>query len=251
MQKILVILPYKQSGSQGNELKLSLRCWKKFCNFDYHFIVIGEFDECLKNEFTWVEFIKCKSIEKIEGQYNPHLDILNKFKIIFEMYSNTYDGFIYMTDDEYAIKPFDLTDITTIYYLNLTFNGQKDKPTYFWDHDKWKTKQLLEKNNLPCINYTTHYPYYMEFKKLEEICIKFNMLHESYVFDDVYFNYFEHEYPIKVDNIRLGIWNYRIYKTKFNRALYNPNIKFICNSVNGWSKELENSLEQLIKGENT
>ena len=249
MQKILVILPYKQSSSQGNELKLSLRCWKKFCKFDYHFIVIGEFDEYFKIEFPWVEFIKCKSIEKIKGQYNPHLDIQNKFNIIKEIYSNIYNGFIYMTDDEYAIKPFELEDITTVHYLSKSFIGQKDKPTWFWNHDKWKTRQLLDKEKLPHINYTTHYPYYMEFGKLEEICIKFNMLHESYVFDDVYFNYFEHDKPILVNTIRLGIWSKEIYDNEFNNAINNPNIKFVCNSVKGWCKELENSLEQILKEE--
>ena len=56
-QEILIVLPYKQSGSQGNEIKLTLSAWKKFCKFDYHFIVIGEFDNKLKIEFPWVEFI--------------------------------------------------------------------------------------------------------------------------------------------------------------------------------------------------
>lgn len=246
-QEILIVLPYKQNGSQGNEIKLALNAWKKFCTFNYHFIVIGEFDNQIKIEFPWIEFIECKSLQKIEGQYNPHLDIQNKFKIIEEKYSNIYNGFIYTCDDYYPIKLFELKDITTIYYLNLTFNGQENKPTNYWNHDKWKTKQLLEKYHLPTINYTTHYPYYMEFEKLKEIRERFNMLNESYVFDDVYFNYFKHEDPIQINTIRLGIWNKKIYETEFQNAINNPDIKFICNSVDGWSKELEQSLEEIIK----
>lgn len=242
----LIVLPYKQSGSQGNEIKLALNGWKKFCQFKYRFIVIGEFNDSLKIEFPWVTFINCPSIEQKEGQYNPHLDILNKFKVIYRLYAQEYDGFIYMVDDNYAIKPFTKEDMMKIYYFKKEFNGNVNAPTNFWSHDKWKTRQLLDKEKLPHVNYTTHFPYYMEFTKLKEICDKFNLYNESYVFDDIYFNYFKHEEPIQVNIIRLGIWNKTIFNNEFQNAVNNPNIKFICNSVEGWSEELEKGLEKLI-----
>ena len=245
-QETLVVLPYKQSSAQGNEIRLTLNGWRKFCQFKYHFIVIGEFDESLKQEFPWVEFIYCPSVPKKEGQYNPHLDIQNKFKVVSRMYSQIYDGFIYMTDDEYAVKPFELDDITKIYYHSSDFFGRENQPTSYWNHDKWKTKQLLVKESLPHINYTTHYPCYFEFKKLDIIWKKYNMLNESYVFDDVYFNYFTHPEPILDSEIRLGIWNNDIFKNEFQKAVNNPRIKFMCNSVEGWSKELEESLNTIV-----
>lgn len=246
-EETLVVLPYKQGGSQGNEIRICLNAWRKFCQFNYHLVVIGEFNETLKNEFPWVEFIYCPSAPKKPNQYNPHLDIQNKFKIISRMYSQIYDGFIYLTDDEYAIKPFELTDITKIYCHSFSFTGDKNAPTSYWNYDKWKTRQLLDRYNLPHINYTTHYPCWFDFKKFEEIRKKFNMLEESYVFDDVYFNYFEHEEPVLDTTIRLGIWNYGIYKNEFQKAVENPNIKFMCNSVEGWSKDLEESLWKILK----
>ena len=242
----LVVLPYKQDNSQGNEIRLSLKGWKKFCKFKYQFIVIGEFDDKLKEEFPWVTFLKYKSSPKKEDQYNPHLDINNKFNIIYKKYGNAYDGFIYMTDDEYAVKQFDFNDIEKIYYHSKEFIGDQKAPTSYWRHDKWKTRQLLDRENLPHINYTTHYPCYFEFKKFKEIQDKFNLLEESYVFDDVYFNYYKHEEPIKDDEIRLGIWNKKIFEEEFQKALDNPNIKFCCNSVEGWSKELEKELEKIV-----
>ena len=246
-KETLIVMPYKQNGSQGNEIRLSLNGWRKFCQFKYYFIVIGEFDKSLKKEFPWVKFIYCPSVQKKEGQYNPHLDIQNKFKVVSRMYSQIYDGFIYITDDEYAVKPFELTDITKIYYHALEFIGNEKSPTSYWSHDKWKTRQLLDKEGLPHVNYTTHYPCYFEFKKMDEIRNKYNLLEESYVFDDVYFNYFKHEEPILDSTIRLGIWNKDIFKNEFQKAIDNPNIKFICNSVDGWSKELENNLEIITK----
>jgi hypothetical protein len=57
----LIVLPYKQSVAQGNEIRIALNGWKKFCQFRYHFVVIGEFNESIEKEFPWVEFIYCKS----------------------------------------------------------------------------------------------------------------------------------------------------------------------------------------------
>jgi len=246
-KEILVVMPYKQSGSQGNEIRITLTGWRKFCQFKYKFVVIGEFDESLKNEFPWVRFIECPSVPKKEGQYTPHLDIQNKFKAIARSYAQEYDGFIYMTDDEYAIKPFNLDDITKTHYHALEFVGNEKAPKSYWNYDKWKTRQLLDREGLPHVNYTTHYPCYFEFKKMEEIRKKYRLLEESYVFDDVYFNYFKHEEPILDSTIRLGVWNKDIFKNEFQKAVDNPNIKFICNSVEGWSKELENNLEIITK----
>lgn len=244
---VLVVLPYKQRSSQGNEIRIALNGWRKFCQFNYRFVVIGEFDEQLRNEFPWVRFIECPTKEKKEDQYNPHLDIMNKFKAIARLYAQEYDGFIYMTDDEYAIKPFNLDDITKTHYHALEFVGNEKAPKSYWNYDKWKTRQLLDREGLPHINYTTHYPCYFEFKKMEEIRKKYNLLEESYVFDDVYFNYFKHEEPILDNTIRLGVWNKDIFKNEFQKAVDNPNIKFICNSVEGWSKELEDNLKIITK----
>ena len=240
---VLVVMPYKQSGSQGNEIRLALSGWRRFCQFKYRFVVIGEFDESLVTEFPWVRFINCPSVPKNKEQYNPHLDIINKYRIISRLYGQEYNGFIKIMDDQYPIKPFELKDVTSIYYHASTFIGCEKCPTSFWRHDKWKTRQLLDKENLPHINYTTHHPCYFEFEKLKEIWDKFNMRNESYVLEDVYFNYFKHEEPKLDSHIRLGIWN---KSTSIQGAINNPNIKFVCNSVDGWSKELEDELRKII-----
>ena len=242
----LVVLPYKQNGSQGNEIWLALNGWKKYCNFKYHFIVVGTFSPSLKNDFPWVEFIDCPSLPNKNGQFHQHLDVQYCMEVVACKYSNVYDGFIWMVDDNYAIKSFEIEDITTVHYHSSNFIGCEKCPASFWRHDKWKTRQLLDDNNLPHYNYTTHYPCYFEFKKLKEIWDKFNMRNESYVLEDIYFNYFKHEEPILDSTIRLGIWNKDIFKNEFQKAVDDPNIKFVCNSAEGWSKELENNLEEIV-----
>ena len=246
-KETLVVLPYKQRGSQGNEIRLALNGWRKYCQFNYHFVVIGEFDESLKNEFPWVEFIYCGSLPKIESQYNQHLDVQHCMECVMKKYDKIYDGFIWMVDDNYAIKSFTLNNITTIHHINSDFQGIQEQPSTYWNHDKWKTKQLLDRENLPHYNYTTHFPCYFEFKKLKEIWDKFNMRNESYVLEDIYFNYFSHSEPIHANKIRLGIWSKDIFNRDFQNAVSDPNIKFVCNSVEGWSKELEDELEKIVK----
>ena len=244
-KEMLVVLPYKQSASQGNEIRMALRGWKKYCRFPYHFVVIGEFDEALVNEFPWVEFIVCPQLENKEGQYNPHLNVQHCIEILNKRFSNIYNGFITMADDEYAIKDFCLDDIMTIHHHSLSFVGSEKSPTSFWSHDKWKTRQLLDRENLPHVNYTTHYPCFFEFKRLKEICRKFNLSEESYVLEDIYFNYFKHEEPILDSQIRFGVWGKEINNNEFNKAIENPSIKFMCNSNEGWSKEFEDNIRKL------
>jgi len=245
-KEILVVLPYKQAGSQGNELYLTLNLWRKFCTFKYHFVVIGEFDTKLSEKFPWVEFIYSKIRDKVEGQYNQHLDVAAKFMEVMDKYDEQYSGFIWIADDNYAVKPFKLSDITQVHYHSLSFVGEKNTPTNFWRHDKWKTRQLLDELGLSCVNYTTHYPCWFDMDNLRELIKKHNLLNESYVLEDIYFNYYDHDTPISDTEIRLGIWNHDIYRNDFKKALRNSKIKFMCNSVEGWSKELEEGLKKLL-----
>lgn len=242
----LVILPYVQKFAQGNELSLCLKSWKRFCQFKYRFIVIGEFDESLAKEFPWVDFVHCPRFGGIEGQYTPHLDVQRKIEGIVNFFSKTYTGCIRMMDDIYAIKPFTLEDITTPHYIPDNFKGYFEYSIDTWKNDKFKTRKLLEDNGLPVVNYATHYPCYFEFEKLKEIWDKFNMRTVSYAYEDIYFNYFTHPEPVLADEIRVGIWANEEYKDKLKTAVNNPNIKFVCNSTNGWSEELEKDLEDLI-----
>ena len=245
--EVLVILPFIQKRMQGKEIYLTLNSWRKFCRFKYQFVVVGEFDDALRKEFPWVMFIPVKLDFNQADQYGPHLDIQNKINIIRERLQDRYPGFIYMTDDIYAIKPFSLSDILTVHYHSSGFTGTQDAPTNFWTHDKWKTRVLLDREGLPHINYTTHFPFYFDFKKLNALWEKYNMLKESYVLEDVYFNAVEHEAPVLDSDIRLGVWDHKIYYQDFEKAVEDHNIKFVCNSVKGWSKELENALMKIIE----
>jgi len=248
-EELLVLLPYVSLRAQGNEIQLALRAWKKFCTSKYHFVVIGDCPSDLISEFgDWVEFIPLEKIPKHEGQYNPHLDIQHKMEEAYRLFKDKYNGFVWMVDDNYAIKPFCLAEILSIHSHASDFTGEKEAPTYFWKHDKWKTRQLLEKERFSHINYTTHFPCYFEFEKLKELWDKYDMRNNSFVIEDIYFNSFRHEVPIPDDKIRFGVWSKKGFDEELSAAIADPNIKFICNSVEGWSPELERILERIIYG---
>ena len=242
----LVVLPYKQNGSQGRELELALKSWKKFCRFDYHFVVIGVFDDHFEKEFPWVDFIHKKPIETKKGQYQAHIDIQNSFEIAMETYGDQYDGFIWMVDDNYAIRPFKLEAIKKTHYHEKSFSGSPGLPPTFWKHDKYKTRKLLDREKLPCVNYTTHFPCWFEFEKLKKLWDKHDMRNESYVIEDIYFNTYEHDEPALDSEIRFGVWKKPLTEEEFKKATYDPRIRFVCNSVEGWSEELENQIEKII-----
>ena len=74
------------------------------------------------------------------------------------------------------------------------------------------------------------------------------MRNNSFVIEDIYFNSFRHEVPIPDDKIRFGVWSKKGFDEELSAAIADPNIKFICNSVEGWSPELERILERIIYG---
>lgn len=244
--EILVVLPYVDECAQGNEIVLALSAWKKYCRFKYKFVVIGTFSHQLQQDFPWVEFVHCDRIPEVEGQYNPHLDMQHKMEVAMKLYSNKYEGFIWMVDDNYAIRPFNFSDIATVHYHRKSFDGDKDLPSSYWGYDKYKTRQLLDKLKLGHINYSTHYPCYFEFAKLKKIWDKFDMRHESYVIEDLYFNIHQQKVVVLADYIRVGIWDQESFKQKFEQALQSQNILFVCNSAEGWSPLLEYELSKIV-----
>lgn len=245
----LVVLPYARGGGQGRELEIALTSWKRFCKSKYKFIVIGDADESLKQQFDWVEFIDMPRVPSSKTQYTPHLDMQHKMETVYNLYKDQYPGFIWMVDDDYAVRPFYIYELKNIYIHATTFTGDETTPTWFWKHDKWKTKQLLSKEHFPCRNYTTHFPCYFEFGRLKEIWDKYNLREESYVVEDIYFNSYEHEIFAKDDSVRVALWKKEHFQEKFPEVYENPNIKFVNNSVEGWSKELEDVLLKIANGE--
>lgn len=239
----LVVMPH-HPDPYGN-IRLALKLWRKHCTFKYEFVVIGDYNKSLEKEFPWVHFIYCSRVKNVNNQYVAHLDLQNKYKIIESKYANKYKGFIRVADDCYAIKPFTATDILTVYYHQPSFSGEKDKPTNFWRHDVWKTRQLLDREKLPHINYTIHCAYYFEFAKIKELRDKYNLCENSYCLESLYFNYFTHETPVIDTMIRYSICEEVDRKPENLDAALKSKVKFMFSSNRGWHKSVGKWLTDL------
>lgn len=248
MKETLIVLPYVESPKQGNEIDMAIMGWHLFADFDFKFVVIGDRPNCLDrfNDVIHIPFERVKQ-ENVGKNYLPHIDVARKFDKIYDLYHDQYEGFIWTTDDDYPIHHFDLDFIKKTYYLEQSFVGRKDATHGFWAKDMYKTRCLLDKLKKPHVNYATHHPMWFDFEKWNFISKEFNLGNDSLVRENLYFNYYKHDDPIQVDNVRLGIWNENILNNNLELSLKNENIKFVVNSVAGYSSKIERDINNHFK----
>lgn len=121
-----------------------------------------------------------------------------------------------------------------------------------WARDMWKTKQLLVREGLPHVNYTTHLPQWYSWTRLERIWKKYDMEHNSYVIENIYYNVYQSPIPPELlnndtDTIRLGVWRAGLPMSEFRAKTENK--IWVVNSVEGFSLTLQDFLEEHMKEE--
>lgn len=243
MDKVLICMPYFDSGKQGRELEMSLTGWKKFCKFPFKIAIIGDRNPIMDN-FDFVEWVPVKRKDPIENQYHPHIDMVNKFKVAYNVYHNEYEDFLFICDDYYPVHDFDETFIKKYYYLQPNFVGDLSKPNFTWQHDLAKTSRLLKKDGKRTVNFTTHFPILFNFDKLKDVFDKYDMYTHSYVIENIYCNYYNVEIAEQADSIRLGVWKPEDSGEKLDELLNNPNDKrkFIACSTKGFNQTFQDKL---------
>lgn len=234
---MLVVIPYYGASAQGHELELAISGWRKYCQTEYHIVVVGgSFPDIGGEDIT---FVPLSRVEEQDGCYLPHLDMVNKFRKVYELYPSE-EGFVWAVDDNYPIKPFDEKWIKELRYLTDDKMGVPQAGG--WDLDKYFTKCKLEEEHLPTRNWTTHLPCWFDFKQLMSRIKELDMSHNSYVIEDVYFNKYYPEAPAKKSA------DYNFFLTKeddYKRLKVAMQHKmWICNTPSGWSIEMEQILRE-------
>ena len=244
--EILVVIPWRRQGSQGKELQYAVAGWQRHFQNRHRIIVAGEDDPKLEG----VEFIYSKRVDDIPGQYRQHLDYVSCFKKVRAKYPDT-EGFVFAADDVYAIHDFDIHDIIIPKRNGGDIVSRLDSPNA-WQRDKAKTKEALLANGNKIVNYTTHLPQWYNWELLAKLWEIFDMEHESYLIEDLYYNIY---YPnfLAVDVRDVDEDN---PKNIYLRGVYRPNpnvdkIKdsfgkriWINNSVEGWCPALDQILKE-------
>lgn len=242
--KFLIVIPYYAAGAQGRELEYAIEGWRRHFKNTYHIAVVGDYHPVVDSGDD-ITFIECPRVDGIEGQYRPHIDIVNKFSKAHDVFPDTL-GFVYVADDVYAVNDFDMGDIMYLKQNGSNLNWSKDGNTS-WGREKAKTHKVLSENGYPTRNFTTHLPVWFDWDRLEALFDKFDMAHNSYIIETMYFNvYFPNRIPLQLDfekdNLKCGVYRPKPRLDLIAKA-FDTKI-WIQNSVDGWIPQLDKMLAE-------
>lgn len=241
----LVIIPYKASEAQGNEIHLAIHGWLKHFKERFRLIIIG--DDPGDIDYTLPENVsEITHLPHSCQTDNPPLDIITKLQEVIIAYPE-YPGIILTNDDIYPVNDFDITEVKLLKSDGLLTDRKSTGNLY--TENRTKTLKLLQTKHLPVYDYGCHTPVYLETAKLLELIDKFNMTEESYLITSLYFNYFyPNRIPLKLDlqydNLKAGVYrqnaNLMMLKGISHRKIW------ISNSVAGWSQEFEQIMTEIL-----
>lgn len=240
MDKILVIIPYLASEAVGREIEFAIAGWRKHFKESFTIVLTGEGLPKLRG----VTRVESKRVASIEGQYRQHLDYVSCLKKVRKRYPES-KGFIMVADDCFAVNDFDMADVLCLKARNWAIDYDPSTPNA-WRQDAIKTARALHDGGYPTHDYTTHIPQWFEWEQLEYLWDKYDMEHESYVMEDLYYNTFYRDRIPQVldeslDNIKLTVTQNAPGSTVLEMALWRK--IWINSNADGWRPELENLLK--------
>ena len=247
----IVFIPYIHAEAQGRELEYAVAGWQMHFKEKHNIVIVGDFDDNVKNclfrtrEGSEVTYIKKGRVPEPDiKNYRAHLDFVPKMKAVRQFYPYSR-GFIYTCDDIYAVNDFNIDDVKALKYVPGGVDFDPNSPNPF-RRDKMKTKRVLQDMGFPCRNFTTHLPLWIEWDKLEKLWMRYDMEHNSLVFEDLYYNYY---YPVSGaiaidgdDEYKCEVRNSHPDRERLQRALTEK--IWINNSPTGFCQELDDILKQ-------
>ena len=241
--RTLVAITYISGGAQGNELALAIAGWRKHFKDDFEILVVGDMPPVQSDVWMYVERLKPK-----EGEYLPSIDICNKLLHVCQYCKeHSYDGFVWASDDFFAVNDFTLEDVKTPKYQDDEMPRKWDKTSNRWWLEQVKTRKLCEENGYGIVNWVTHLPMYFDAERLYWLIRDFDMTNHGCIVENVYYNAYPQDgkdgKPEKLylkDRWKFGVYYSPLDREGFQNALAHK--IWVCCSEHGWSKELENEL---------
>lgn len=150
------------------ELRMSLRSIAKYGKNITGVSVVGKPPKWLSPEVSTLE---------VEDRYSyKHQNILSCIEKAVE--AGLVEGdFLYSSDDHFYVKPVDFAEYPYFMKKELRTSYQRIDPFYKYHRSLYDTRKLLEKHNLPTMNYAQHCNTHMHTDIIKEML---PIIHESY-----------------------------------------------------------------------
>jgi hypothetical protein len=245
---ILIVIPYLASAAQGREIEYAIAGWRKhfkeehsIFREDYRIVLTGEGLPRFKGRD--ISYVESKRVPAVQGQYRQHLDYVSCLKKVRKRFPDS-EGFIMVADDCFAVNDFSMADIQFLKAKSMDIDYDPMTPNA-WRQDAIKTAKALHAAGLPTHDYTTHLPQWFEWSKLETLWAKYDMEHQSYVIEDLYYNtYFADRIPFILsetsDNLKLTVTQNAPSGAALDMALRRK--VWINSNADGWRPELQKLL---------
>lgn len=247
--EIPVVIPYLASQAQGRELEYAVAGWRRHFQEPHHIYIVGDYHPVTQTGDD-ITFVPCPRVADIPGQYRPHLDHVNKFRLIMELLGPDCQGFIYACDDMYAVNDFAMEEVLFPKVISWDMGGDPTSSNG-WQVDCWKTRAFCIAHDLPIWNWICHLPVYYMCEPLKRIYDHLDCDHVSYIVENIYFNsLFRDRRPLKLDirtdNLKCGVYrpnpNIDTIRKAFDTKIW------ITNSVKGWVPALDWMLKEYYFG---
>lgn len=244
----LVVIPYLAAAAQGRELEFAIAGWQKHFKEEHRIVIIGEGVPKIRRK--GITCIESKRVEA-PGQYRQHVDYVSCFRKVHKKFPDS-EGFIFVADDCYAVNDFNIADVKCLKMQEPDIFYDENSPN-MWRQDKLKTMRLLKSEGYRTRNFTTHLPYWFDWDKIEALWDKYDMDHQSYVIEDLYYNIYNgdmmpFQLDVRRDNLKYTASNTTPNEAELRQAFVDK--IWINNSPDGYTKILELLLDEHYFGGN-
>lgn len=175
------VWPYWHGGAQGDELRWSMRSVQKFYAGQASLLLIGD-----KPDWYTGPYLPQARVPK----HTPNRgfrDMLAKVRTMAH-HEATASQFVWMMDDIYFVKPFDLEALETPRADRWRANDGNG-----WGRRKNNTMRVLAERGFTTHDYATHLPHVVEKEKLAKLFTDFELDQNTLLWEVLYGNVFRRD----------------------------------------------------------
>ncbi len=241
----LVVIPYKASEAQGNELMLAIRGWMKHFKENFRVVVVGDVEGLELPEVSG----GCLEIGVVSHECqtdNPPLDIVAKLLAVIEEYPDM-ENLILTNDDIYPVNDFDIIEVMLLKADGVLTDEKRCGQLYKVNREK--TLKTLQAIGKPIHDYGSHLPMFYNVETLIKMIETYNLTKEAMLISSLYFNtvypsFIPFRLNMETDNLKVIVGR-KNANLKLLRE-YIPRKIFVNNSTLGWSEEMEKVIENYV-----